>query len=91
MNASYRHIADALSELKQRANAGDWETATNISGMVNRTLRSEQFPPATPEDRTLLEQSLADIADVLERAGPLHQDIATLLAAFNPPPPPHTP
>ncbi|MDR2166052.1 MAG: hypothetical protein LBO79_10660 [Zoogloeaceae bacterium] len=91
MSASvYQAIADALSRLKQHADAGEWEEAARVSGEVDLALGSARFPAARPEDRALIEGSLADIACVLERAGPLHADIGQLLAAFDNPatPPP---
>jgi hypothetical protein len=84
--SAYQTIANAIAELKQYADTGNWEKASRISDMVQQTLQSAQFPPAVSADRALLERSLADIARIQERAAPLRQDIAALLAAFDKPP-----
>lgn len=83
-NTPYQTLEVITRELKKRAEAGDWETAAQIAVQLGAQLQPGRFPAATPSDRAAIEASLAHIAAITERAGPLQADIARLLQAFGP-------
>ncbi|MDR2678935.1 MAG: hypothetical protein LBB51_05800 [Zoogloeaceae bacterium] len=82
-SGAYARIAEALAEVRRLGEAGDWGAAEVIAGKVDVALRQAGFPAAQPGDRGAIAQGLAEIAEISERAGVLHGDIARLLAAFS--------
>ncbi|MDR2689566.1 MAG: hypothetical protein LBB76_07380 [Azoarcus sp.] len=80
--ASYQTLAAHTAELKKLAEDGQWEDAAHAMSSIAASVKS--LHPARAEDRAAIERALADLTAVAERAGPLHADIARLLAAFGP-------
>lgn len=78
----YQSFAIIASEMRKYGEAGNWEKSAEIAAQMNTLLRSSKLPAPQAADREAIAAVLADIAALTERAGPLKEDIARLLAAF---------
>ena len=78
----YQSFAIIASEMRKYGEAGNWEKSAEIATQMNTLLRSDKLPVAQAADREAIAAALSDIASLTERAGPLKEDIARLLAAF---------
>ncbi|MDR0736911.1 MAG: hypothetical protein LBF51_08815 [Zoogloeaceae bacterium] len=78
----YQNLSLVLREIVRLAESGEWEKAALSARQVNTQINSGYLPPAREFDRAAIEESLANLRAVTERAEPLRQDIATLLKAF---------
>lgn len=76
---SYHSIELITAEMKALAEANDWEAVA----LLIPHLKVDALPRAMPADREVIEMILANIAAVSERAEPLREDIARLLAGFS--------
>jgi hypothetical protein len=78
----YQNLSLVMREIARLAEAGEWEQAALTITQANAQIQSGYLPPAQESDRAAIEESLASLRAVTERAEPLRQDIATLLKAF---------
>jgi hypothetical protein len=78
----YQNLSLVTREIARLAEAGEWEQAALIATQANAQIQSGYLPPARESDRAAIEESLACLRAVSERAEPLRQDIAALLKAF---------
>ncbi|MDR2365966.1 MAG: hypothetical protein LBD68_08985 [Zoogloeaceae bacterium] len=78
----YQNLALVMREIARLAEAGEWGKAAQTAVQLNAQIQSGYLPPAQEADRAAIEESVARLAAVAERAEPLRQDIAVLLKAF---------
>lgn len=78
----YQSLALIAREMLKYGETGNWEKSAEIAAQMNSLLRSGKLPVAQAADREAIAAVLGDIAALTERAGPLKEDIARLLAAF---------
>ncbi|MDR3323134.1 MAG: hypothetical protein LBS89_02905 [Zoogloeaceae bacterium] len=83
--SAYPALKTIIATLKNRAEAGDWEVAAQMATQVSASLSAGDFPAAQPADRAAIEESLAAIVALTERADPLREDMRRLLSAFGTP------
>lgn len=86
-NSPYQNLEIITSALKKRTEEGDWEGAAQLAAQLEAQISSPSFPDATPADRSAIEAALTHIASITEYAGPLREDMARLLQAFDSSPP----
>ncbi|MDR0672681.1 MAG: hypothetical protein LBF93_03260 [Zoogloeaceae bacterium] len=79
----YQNLSLVMREIARLAEAGEWDKAALTARQVNTQIKSGYLPPAREPDRAAIEDALASLSAVTDRAGPLRQDIATLLTAFS--------
>ncbi|MBK1679966.1 hypothetical protein CKO20_06260 [Rhodocyclus tenuis] len=65
--------------MRELADDSDWDAAAALAGTIDLAA----LPPAQPADRAVLEQTLALIPDIDEKASWLKNDIGRLLKGFS--------
>lgn len=78
----YETLEFILAEIRRRAEDGDWVSAAEAFNQLHLQIQGNNLPKATAADRAALEKAKAHMDALVDRAVPLHKDMATLLKAF---------
>jgi hypothetical protein len=78
----YETLEFVLAEIRHRAEGGDWVSAAEAFDQLYSQIQSGHIPKATASDQASLERAKEHLDSLVDRAVPLHKDIATLLKAF---------